>query len=210
MKRIGIVCLMMLITFQNLSAQIRKKTLEQPSGLWFMIGLPIYVPPLLYDSTITDETIIDYLDSFPPQSVRGYTLLFKDDTTRMAMQVNKAKGMAGLFASNHKYMILEYWKNGNIKHWQFYNSKHQRYGIFMDNYENNIPKILNGEYKDGYKKGKWKYYNEDGLLTKIEYYTLQGKLINTKEYNPPKDENYFLQQSPKSRKNTKGFKYVIK
>jgi hypothetical protein len=194
----------------NLSAQVRKKTLVQEAGLGIKIGLPLYVPPLLYDSTLTDETILAYLDSFPPPSVRGYTLLFKDDTTRMAMMVNKTKGLTGLFVPNRKYIIWERWKNGNLKRFATYNSKHQLFGGYYEAYENNIPKIYFGDYKDGYKKGKWKYYNEEGQLIRIEYYTIQGKLMKTKEYNPPKDEVYIFQTSPKARKNTKGFKYVIK
>lgn len=156
--------------------------------------------PTLYDSTVTDSAIISCIDTLPScfLGVRTYNLLYKDDTTRLAIMVNEH----GLFRK--KAFITQYWKNGNIKRFAIYKRYSRHYWCF--NYYANAIIASKGKYRNKMKMGRWVYVNTAKKKIKVEHYTSTGILKKTKIINPPRGTlaTFFMTPQPQ------GSPYVIK
>ncbi|HWY99037.1 MAG TPA: hypothetical protein VNY36_08130 [Bacteroidia bacterium] len=169
--------------------------------------------PVKYDTTVSDLTILKCIDSLPGGlfHAKMYNLLYADDSTRMAIQVNE-----GTYLFHTRYEVVEYYKNGAIKRRTYYN-KHEMKYWYMSFYPDASPKEkgryqtsasakqLHSAYFDiNCKKGKWQYFNIEGNMVKMERYNRYGQ-EKTKDYNPPK-RNFTTIMNPKK---PKGKPYVI-
>ncbi len=167
--------------------------------------------PIKYDSTVSDITILKCIDSLPGGYFHSkmYNLLYADDSTRMAIQVNE-----GTYLFHTRFEVVEYYKNGAIKRRTYYNKHEMKYWEFSL-YADASPKEK-GKYRTHFpeeprlkyhslKKGKWQYFNADGNLVKKEWYAKDGTVKRTKEYNPPK-RSFTTIMNPKK---PKGKPYVI-
>ena len=103
---------------------------------------------LAYDSTVSDSSIINCIDTLPTYlfGVATYNLMFKDDTLKLAIMANEH----GIF--RRKFYITEYWKNGNIKRESVYkrHSKHSKYSYYY------ASEVLasRGKFSNGKKIGR--------------------------------------------------------
>lgn len=167
-----ILTLISVVLFLATQAQTRTKTLVRESALGKTTHT-IKLLPLLYDSTITDNRIMQVLNTLP-QDV--YYVLFKDDTARYAATVQKL---------GDNYQLSYTYKNGNDRRVIVYNKELQLNGSYTEYYESSRLKIAGGNYVRGKKYGTWKYYNKAGELVRTEKYTA-GTLKKIKDYNPPK------------------------
>ncbi len=135
--------------------------------------------PIAYDSTVTDSSIINCIDTLPSYlfGARTYHLMFKDDTNKLAVSANEH----GMFRK--KFYITEYWKNGNIKRLALYKRHSKHYTCY--NYYLNDILASRGKYKNNKKIGKWIYINTGGKKVKVEHYASDGTLKKTKTFKPP-------------------------
>jgi len=171
--------------------------------------------PLKYDTTLWDVFILDCIDSLPGGLFHSkmYNLLYADDSTKMAIQVNE-----GTYLFHTRYEVVEYYKNGNVKRRTYYSKKEMKYREF-NFYPDGAPKST-GKYKTfitkekhrstfagwySFKKGKWRYFNTDGYLARTEKYDSDGKVSSSKDYNPPK-RTFTTTSNPR---HPKGRPYVI-
>lgn len=153
--------------------------------------------PYKYDTTVSDLRILQTIDSLPGKAFHSkmYNLLYADDSTRLAVQVNEA---AYLF--HIRYEVVVYYKNGNVKRRTYYNKHLKKYWEF-DWYADASPKVT-GKYTlvkqvrqnemEGVavyvvaKKGRWDYFTPDGLLSAREWFTHKGELKKEAKCRPTK------------------------
>ncbi|CAN5313723.1 hypothetical protein BH09BAC5_BH09BAC5_01010 [soil metagenome] len=154
-----------------------------------------YIFPELYSDSLSETKIFNVLDTL---TEKRYLVLFGDDTTKFAMVLQFTSNLKeDIFKSNLKeYIFAEYWKNGNNKKTVYYNTQKQKTGKYSELYENQILKIT-GRYKNDLKTGKWKYYNPDGKLIRIEHYS-EGRLVTSKDYTPAKKSYRIILRKAKS------------
>ncbi|MGP8216103.1 MAG: hypothetical protein ACLQQ4_11100 [Bacteroidia bacterium] len=172
--------------------------------------------PIKYDTTVSDIRILQCIDSLPGGLFHSkmYNLLYADDSTRMAIQVNE-----GNYLFRVRYEVVEYYKNGNVKRRTYYTKHLKKYWEF-NYYADASPKstgrykpFINHNEKDFFKNsivkhGTWLYFNADGNLVKKEKNVSDGTygtLVYTKDYNPPK-RTFTTIMNPK---HLKGTPYVI-
>jgi hypothetical protein len=155
--------------------------------------------PIKYDTTVSDIRILQCIDSLPGGLFHSkmYNLLYADDSTRMAIQVNE-----GNYLFHVRYEVVEYYKNGNVKRRTYYTKHLKKYWQFTF-YADASP-MAKGKFKGDKKKGKWLYFNANGNLIKKEKWT-KGDLKCSKDYNPPK-RTFITIMNPK---HLKGAPYVI-
>jgi antitoxin component YwqK of YwqJK toxin-antitoxin module len=101
----------------------------------------------------------------------NYCILYKDDTTKIAVAVTRLKSHAG-------YIITTFRMQGNIRRTSRYDESLLPTGKWVQYYSNGAVKTV-GEYKTGKKSGKWKYYDDDGRKTLTESYLEDGVVIDT-------------------------------
>ncbi|HTA82425.1 MAG TPA: hypothetical protein VK783_05825 [Bacteroidia bacterium] len=172
--------------------------------------------PITYDSTVSDITMLQYVDSLPAGLFHSkmYNVLFTGDSTHLAIQITE-----GTYLFHTRYTVTEYYKNGNKKRDTYYTKHLKKYWTF--NYYADASPMFTGKYNSsikatkGYaatpdykgevKKGKWSYYNSDGNLVKIEKYSHDGTMTFTKEFTPPKH----TLTTTLNPKHPKGLPYVI-
>src|ERR1017187_4916109 len=79
--------------------------------------------PIAYDSTVTDSSIINCIDTLPSYlfGARTYHLMYKNDSNKLAVAANEH----GMF--RRKFYITEYWKNGNMKRLAVYKRHSNHY-----------------------------------------------------------------------------------
>lgn len=170
--------------------------------------------PLKYDTTLWDVFILDCIDSLPGGLFHSkmYNLLYADDSTKLAIQVNE-----GTYLFHTRYEVVEYYKNGNVKRRTYYNKEEMKYWSF-NYYPDGAPEskgrykyFISGEknrstYAAFYptKNGKWLYFNADGKLIRKEKYS-GGTLKSSKDYNLPK-RTFATTSNPR---HPKGRPYVI-
>src|SRR6185312_17469990 len=108
--------LLLSIIVCNAQPKIKHKMLVGTRGGFGQYAL--HILPIAYDSTVSDITMLKYSDSVEthPFGARQYNLLYKGDSTKMAVQVN-----AGIYMFHKRYTITEYYKNGNKKCVIYYN-----------------------------------------------------------------------------------------
>jgi antitoxin component YwqK of YwqJK toxin-antitoxin module len=167
---------------------------------------------LKYDTTVSDRSILLCIDSLPGGLFHSkmYNLLYADDSTKLAIQVNE-----GNYLFHTRYEVVEYYKNGNVKRRTHYSKHLKRYWEF--NYYTDASPKSKGKYKtfiirDHFsteaipdnKNGKWMYFNTDGKLIRKEKYS-GGTLKSSKDYNPPK-RTFATTSNPR---HPKGRPYVI-
>ncbi len=206
MRRNAFFILTLVVCIKVCNGQIKHKMFV---GLHNTGQYRINILPFRYDSTVSDIRILQCIDSLPGLAFHSkmYNLLYKDDSTRMAIQVNEA---AYLF--HIRYEVVEYYKNGVVKRRTYYNKHLKKYWEF-DWYADASPKAkghyktLDGDWSSGVvkKKGCWQYYNADGNLVKKERYGRYGDLKTSKDYNPAK-RTFVTIMNPK---HPKGEPYVI-
>ena len=193
-------CLFVIIFFAagSLSGQYKLKMFVSLPPAYGQYKVKII--PLLYDNSVTDSNIIRYIDTLPSYffGVKMYLLLYKDDTTRLAIMINEH----GLFCK--KKFITQYWKNGNIKRFTIY----RRYSSYYScsNYYENAILSSKGKYRNNKKIGRWVYVNTAKKKIRVEHYTLAGVLKKTRTFNPPRGTlaTFFMVPLPEGRP------YVIK
>lgn len=136
--------------------------------------------PITYDSTVSDEKMLKCVDSLPGGlfSAKTYHVLYKDDSTRLAIQINE-----GVYLFHKRFTIIEYWKNGITKRITYYNKHFKRYWAFA--FYSDASPMDKGKYNGGKKKGRWIYFNTDGKKVKMEKYAPDGTLKKSRDYNPP-------------------------
>ncbi|MBI3509470.1 MAG: hypothetical protein HY064_02330 [Bacteroidetes bacterium] len=163
------------------SQKIKTKTVVRNDSTRFTIR--IY--PALYDSSLTDQQVMNGVDTLPLRFPFGkyYFTLFKDDTTKFAQSVLKFRGF-GLLKG--KYNFATYYKNGNFTCVSVYNREKVLDGGYAEYFENSLPKVT-GRYHNGKKRGRWRYYDEDGKLLKIETYKRTGEMTEKKFDKPSKN-----------------------
>jgi len=141
----------------------------------------LHILPWGYDSTVTPEQIATCIDTLPGHlfSAKLYNLVYKNDTTKLAVKAEE-----GVYLFHKKYTVTAYWKNGNKLSMVELNKHHQKYWQF--NYYMNDAPASCGKYRKGHKKGRWVYFNTQGLKVKVEKYAKDGTLKKTKNIDPPK------------------------
>jgi len=159
------------------SGQYKVKMLVKQSPGYGQYKLKII--PIPYDSTVTDSSIIQCIDTLPSYlfGVRTYNLMYKDDSMRLAIMVNEH----GMFRK--KVFITEYWKNGNIKREAIY-KRHSRHYLCYNYYANEIL-ASQGKYRKNKKIGKWVYINTGKKKIRVEHYAADGTLKRTRNFKPP-------------------------
>src|SRR5581483_6942108 len=167
MLRKNIVWLFVLVAGICNAQQIKEKMLHMQSPA---VGrYMLHILPWGYDSTVTEEQIAACLDTLPGHlfAAKMYNLLYKDDSTRMAVRANE-----GIYFFHKRYTINVYWKSGNRKIYALVGRHHKKYWQF-NYHENDVPESC-GKYRNGHKKGKWNYFNTDGKKIKVEKYAKDG------------------------------------
>ena len=156
--------------------------------------------PLAYDSTVSDSSIINCIDTLPSYlfGVRTYNLMYKDDSTRLAISANEH----GMF--RRKFYITEYWKNGNMKRLAVY-KRHSRHYLCYNYYLNEILSSR-GKYRNNKKIGRWIYVNTGKKKIRVEHYASDGTLKKTKKFKPPRGTfaTFFTAAHPQ------GSPYIVK
>jgi len=171
----------LIITFSllvaSLSAQYKVRMLHMQSPAFGRYQLKII--PMPFDSTVTDSSIINCIDTLPSYlfGVRTYSLLYKDDTTRLALTANEH----GMFRK--KFFLKEYWKNGNIKRAAEY-KRHSKHYVCSTYYSNGML-ASRGKYRNNKKTGRWLYTNTSGKKIRVEHYAAEGTLKKAKNFKPP-------------------------
>lgn len=160
-----------------LSAQYKVKMLVKQSPGFGQYKLKII--PIPYDSTVTDLSIIKCIDTLPCYlfGVRTYNLMYKDDSTKLAIMANEHGPIRG------KFTLTEYWKNGNIKRVAIYKRHSKHY--FCSNFYANEILASQGKYRNSKKIGRWVYINTGKKKMRVEHYASDGTLNKTKNFNPP-------------------------
>jgi len=102
----------------------------------------------------------------------NYCILYKDDTTKIALAITRLKLQSG-------FVITTFRVQGNIRRISRYDENLLPTGKWVIYYRNGSVKA-EGEYKNGKKIGKWKYYDEDGRKTLTEVYMEDGAVIDTR------------------------------
>jgi hypothetical protein len=182
----------------NVCGQYKEKWLIKQSPSFGKYELKII--PIPYDSTVTDSAVINCIDTLPSYlfGVRTYNLLYKDDTTRLAITANEH----GMFRK--KFFITLYWKNGNMKRMAVY-KRHSKHYYCYTYYENEIL-ASRGRYRDNHKIGRWVYLNSGKKKIRVDHYASDGTLKKTKKFKPPAGtlSTFFMAAHPIGRP------YVIK
>ncbi len=170
--------------------------------------------PIKYDTTVTDLKILLCIDSLPGGLFHSkmYNLLYADDSTRMAIQVNEAT-----YFFHTRYEVVEYYKNGAVKRRTYYTKHLKKYWEF-DYYADASPKakgryrnvksfMPKGDWGRGatLRKGTWKYFNADGNLAKIEKYAKDGSVKTSRDYSPAKRTGTTVMNP----KHPKGMPYIL-
>lgn len=158
-------------------AQYKEKWLIKQSPSFGKFQLKVI--PIPYDSTVTDSAIINCIDTLPSYlfGVRTYNLIYKDDSTRLALTANEH----GMFRK--KFFINLFWKNGNSKRLAIY-KRHSRHYYCYNYYENELM-ASRGRYRNNHKIGRWVYYNTGKKKIQAEHYARDGTLKKTKKFKPP-------------------------
>lgn len=161
----------------NISAQFKVKMLIKQPPAFGKYELKII--PIAYDSTVKDSDIINCIDTLPSYlfGVRTYNLIYKDDSTRLAIKANEH----GMFRK--KFYITEFWKNGNMKRMAIY-KRHSKHYLCYNYYQNEILSSR-GKYRNNKKIGKWIYVNTGKKKIRVEHYASDGTLKKTKKFKPP-------------------------
>lgn len=179
MFRKNIVCLFLFLSTICSGQNVKHKMIHMQSPA---VGRYIlYILPLGYDSTVTDEQIAKCVDTMPGHlfNAKMYNLLYKDDSTRLGAKINE-----GTYFFRKRFTVITYWKNGNKKNVAMLNKHCAKYHDFSY-YDNDAPKEC-GSYRKGHKTGKWKYFNIQGRKVKVEKYAKDGTVKKTKTFDPPK------------------------
>lgn len=173
-KLFVIIPLILMVT--ALFGQYRVKMLVKQSPGFGEYRLKIL--PIAYDSTITDSSIINCIDTLPSYllGVRTYDLMYKDDSTRLAIMANEH----GMFRK--KFYITGYWKNGNMKRLAIYKRRSKSYLCYT--YYFNEILASKGKYRNKKKVGRWIYTNTGKKKIRVEHYTSDGTLKKTKSFKP--------------------------
>jgi hypothetical protein len=171
--------LLIALTFMvaAVSAQYRTKMLVKQSPGYGQYKLKIL--RMAYDSTVSDSSIINCIDTLPSLlfGARTYNMLYKDDSTRLAIMANEH----GMFRK--KFFITLYWKNGNMKRLAVY-KRHSRSYLCSTFYSNEIL-ASRGKYRNNKKVGRWIYTNSGKKKTRVEHYASDGTLKKAKDFKPP-------------------------
>jgi antitoxin component YwqK of YwqJK toxin-antitoxin module len=101
----------------------------------------------------------------------NYCILYKDDTTKIAVAITRLKSQGG-------FMITTFRARGNIRRISRYDENLLPTGKWVVYYANKSVKA-EGEYKKGKKIGKWKYYDDSGRKTLTENHLEDGAVIDT-------------------------------
>lgn len=159
------------------SGQYKVKMLVYQSPGYGQYRLKII--PIPYDSAVTDSNIINCIDTLPSYlfGARTYDLMYKDDSTKLAIIANEY----GIFRK--KFIITEYWKNGNMKREAVY-KRHSRHYVCSNYYTNEIL-ASRGKYRNNKKMGRWIYINTGKKKIRVEKYSSDGTLKKTKNFKPP-------------------------
>jgi hypothetical protein len=166
-KFIALICI--LIAGWCSAQHIRNKMIYMQSPA---IGrYMLHILPWTYDSTITLEQMAACVDTLAghPFAAKMYNMLYKDDSTKLAAKIEE-----GYYPFHIKYTVNIYWKNGNKHHLVLLNRHHEKYWEF--DYNVNDAPAACGRYKHGHKKGRWVYFNTQGLKVKVEKYAGDGTL----------------------------------
>ena len=170
------ILLSLLVT--AVSGQYKVKMLIRQSPGFGQYKLKIIALP--YDSTVTDSSIIKCIDTLPSYlfGARTYNLMYKDDSTRLAIMANEHGPFRG------KFTITEYWKNGNMKREAIY-KRHSKHYLCYNYYVNEIL-ASRGKYRNDKKIGRWVYVNTGKKKIRVEHYASDGTLKKTKNFKPPR------------------------
>lgn len=155
--------------------------------------------PYKYDTTVSDTRILQTIDSLPGKAFHSkmYNLLYADDSSRLAVQVNEAAYLFHL-----RYEVVVYYKNGNVKRRTYYNKHLKKYWEF-DWYADASP-METGKFNGDKKKGRWDYFTPDGLLSAREWFTHKGELKKEAKCRPTKTFTTIM-----NPKHPGGMPYVI-
>ncbi len=107
------------------------------------------------DTILIHDVILTHSDNY------NYCVPYKDDSTRIAIAITKLKSQKG-------YTITVYRIKGSIKRISRYDKNLLPSGKWIE-YSGKSVKAI-GEYKNGKKIKKWKYYDSDGNKTLTEIY----------------------------------------
>jgi hypothetical protein len=121
--------------------------------------------------TIRDTVLIQIVIGLHSDN-DNYCILYKDDTTKIAVAITRLK-------SNDGYIITTFRAQGNIRRVSRYNENLLPNGKWVQYYNDRSVKT-EGEYKNGKKIGKWKYYDDSGRKTLTESYLEDGSVIDTR------------------------------
>ena len=170
-----ILLIFSLVLFGSLGAQVRfffgpspeskaEETKEQMDKLKSKSEILTfqYTGDTISDSVLIHDVVLmndDY---------HSYCILYKMDTSRVAIAVTKLKGNGG-------FKVTAYWQNRNVKRISIYDKNIKPNGRWVAYYEDRWLKWM-GSYKNGGKTGKWKYYDNAGTLKLKEHYQ-DGNLI---------------------------------
>lgn len=174
-KIFSAISLSLLVT--GVFAQYKVKMLHRQAPAFGKYQLKII--PLAYDSTVSDSSIIYCIDTLPSYlfGVRTYQLIYKDDSTRLAITVNEH----GMFRK--KFFITQFWKNGNMKRVAIY-KRHSKHYFCYSYYENEILSSR-GKYRNNHKIGRWVYVNTGKKKIRVEHYAADGNLKKARNFKPP-------------------------
>jgi len=100
------------------------------------------------DSILIHNVVLMNLD------YASYCIMYKDDTTKVAIAILKLKSQKG-------YRVSTYRLNGSLKRISNYDKNIVLSGKWEEYYASGFIRIK-GEYCNGKKVKKWKYYDENG------------------------------------------------
>ncbi|HXB40200.1 MAG TPA: hypothetical protein VNZ49_06630 [Bacteroidia bacterium] len=135
-----------------------------------------------YNDSTSIEKLLDTCNKLPYFFGKPFYVLYEKDTSRYALTI-----YTPFF---NRSLVTKYRIDGSPVSTSQYNKLNHLTGVFQAFYPGYKLQFY-GNYRDGFKKGKWRYFNENGRLVKKEIYR-KGKLIRTKELATPRFTYYSM------------------
>ncbi len=146
-----------------------------------------YIYPKTFSKDMDIKKIAADMDSVSYH----YVILTEDSLPAIFINRRRVKGGTGIT------IVRE---NGNYAEFRGY-KKGKLHNAYYAYYPNGYIKEM-GQYKNGIKRAKWIYFNENGVAVKIEKFNKKGEVTKTKSFKI-KDKLYNKSITPSEKRSYK-------
>jgi len=144
-----------------------EKHLRQLKDKSFVLTFYYYTGDTIPDRLLIKETNLIHADN------GNYCVLFNDDTTRVAISIVKLENDKG-------YTVTTYRVDGKLRRIYKYDANIVPTGEWVEYYDNGQKKS-EGDYENGKRINKWKYYDSDGRKDHTDEYKADGTVVTTND-----------------------------